>query len=356
MDIRDEELQTIFSTYGQVVDVKVIDGKPVGTQKCAFIGYADQTSAKTAIELLSNVYKFRPNAEKPIRVEFTKGGGGAGGGGGGGGGRDDYSGGRGSWSGGSADWSGSSDRGWNDRSSQSQSQGDGEESRKVFVGQLPMDITEEEMNMVFRTYGEVVSVHIMDGKPVGSNKVAFVEYATPSQCQTAISALNDEYRFRRDAEQPIRVSQKKAQNRDKGGGKGDHGGSKGWEDRGGGGWRDGGRDQGGGGKGGSGHSGPPDRPPGPKLHIGNLPTDLTREALETVFGTYGAIKDIHLMQKNDGGQGAAFVTYEQEHDARRAVAAMEQGYEIRPGQGNINVSYAKAKQDGGGKGDRYRPY
>jgi len=274
--------------------------------------------------------------------------------------------------------------------------------------------------MVFKIYGEVTNVHIIDGKPAGTNKVAFVEYANPDSSQTAIQALDGEYRFRRDSESAIRVSVARPKN-SKGGGKGDRdrswGSGGGYNDWGGRGGRDdydgrrggddyggrGGRgrddydnrrgdngpyarrdgggggydryDRGGGGRGGyDGYDGgkggrggwegdrgggrgdgrgPPHRPPGPKLHIGNLPNDITRDALEQVFGTYGPLSDVHIMERQDG-PCAAFVTYASEGDARKCVAAMEQGYEIRPGQGNINVTYAKAKEDRGG--NRSRPY
>jgi hypothetical protein len=45
-------------------------------------------------------------------------------------------------------------------------------------------------------------------------------------------------------------------------------------------------------------------------------------------------------------------------EAETAVAAMQTGYEIRPGEGNIVVKSAEAgKGKGkGGKGDRYAPY
>lgn len=441
-DIREDEVKLIFNTYGQVTDVKIIDGKPPGVQKCAFVSYETEQGAKAAIQVLHNVYKFRVEAEKPIRVEYTRGAGGGGGRerdagrerererDGGGRGREDSGGrggGRDAWGGdwGSSGGGGRQAVGWDGGGGGRGSRADDEgESRKVFVGQLPVDITEDEVTMVFKTYGEVTNVHIIEGKPPGSNKVAFVEYLDPESAKRSISALNDEYRFRRSSEQPIRVSIARPKNRDKGG---DKGGGKGG-DRGGG-WSSGGGGQdwgsrgrsdwdrggdrtesygkhgggsrhetpysrredsggdrrssagrgdsdrghasslngrseswGGGGKGGDrggkgarGGRDDPDRPPGPKLHIGNLPSDISKDALETVFGTYGRINDVHVMQRSDHDQCAAFVTYENEGDARKCVAAMEQGYEIRPGQGNIHVSYAKEKR-GDRTGSRYQPY
>merc|ERR1712050_715607 len=95
---------------------------------------------------------------------------------------------------------------------------------KCFVGQLPVDIREDEIRMIFSTYGTVEDVAVIDGKPAGTNKVAIVKYTEDSSAHTAIQALNDVYKFRPDAEFPIKVSIQRVKARDKGCGKGkDHG-------------------------------------------------------------------------------------------------------------------------------------
>merc|ERR1712137_1419366 len=96
--------------------------------------------------------------------------------------------------------------------------------------------------------------------------------------------------------------------------------------------------------------------PGPKIHISNLPKDIQQEALSMVFTTYGKINEIHILPpKHDSPQLAAFITYQSTDSAKTAIAAMESGYEIRPGEGNIIVKYARSSssRDGGG---RYNPY
>ena len=62
----------ICGTYGQVTDIKIIDGKPAGSQKCAFVYFEREAEAKVAIQVLNYVYKFRCDADKPIRVEFCR--------------------------------------------------------------------------------------------------------------------------------------------------------------------------------------------------------------------------------------------------------------------------------------------
>lgn len=338
-----------------------------------------------------------------------------------------------------------------------------EEDRKLFVGKLPNDIHEDEIRMVFNTYGRVTDAHIMDGSRQRPGqepqRCAFVTYETAEAARVAIQVLNDVYRFREDAPEPINVSI--ARPRGSGGaGKGsngkagpcgwsngpshDRGSSRGYDDKGGKGGYDrgfGGRDdrgsyerfrspipdRGGGmgpvrggydrggdrdrgyDRGGSGYSrngGRDDRgmgyergydrapergydrggdrggnhdrgydrprddmdgkgrgkdgsnhPPGTKLYVGNLPPDISREALDMVFSTYGRLVDIHIMtgRQSKNGQACAFIVYSSTSETRTAISAMQVGYEIRPGEGNLIVKYADDKGVGRGN-DRYKPY
>lgn len=382
-DITEDEIRTVFNTYGQVMEVRIIDDKR-GQGKCAFVNYSASEGGAAAIQVLNNVYKFRHDSESAIRVSCCKPkgqyqdekgwkGGGKGGD---------------SW-GGDGGWGGGGGGGGNN------------DTRNLFVGQLPMDITEDEIRTVFNTYGSVQDVNIIDGKPAGTHKCAFVKYDSEEAGRTAIQVLHHVYKFRHDSEKPINVDCQKPRGKDGGGkgkgwggdgpyggggkgygggGDGGYGGGydggkgygKGYDQGGGygggwdgkGGWDDGkgkgggyggdGYGKGGGYGGGDKGKGPrPDRenPPGPKLFISNLPTDIDQDTMRTVFGTYGSLTDVHVMTgRGRNGQSAAFVTYSSEFEATQAVQAMSQGYEIRPGQGNIEVKYADAKGKGGGKG------
>eukprot|EP00444_Apocalathium_aciculiferum_P063129 CAMPEP_0183608872 /NCGR_PEP_ID=MMETSP0371-20130417/184178_1 /TAXON_ID=268820 /ORGANISM="Peridinium aciculiferum, Strain PAER-2" /LENGTH=389 /DNA_ID=CAMNT_0025820999 /DNA_START=26 /DNA_END=1194 /DNA_ORIENTATION=+ len=371
-DITEDEVRTVFTTYGAVSDVHIMDGKPPGTQKCGFVTYEAEHSAKTAVDLLNDTYKFRQNSEKAIRVSVAKGKGARDSGKGGGrdGGYDNSWGGdrnRGGWDGGgragdrapavavkagmaaaeaaaaaaAAAAGATPDRGrprggahrchprgagagiaaavtspaagrsaqhiqvatpegaaavavasaegavvvaspegaaavavssaegavavavvsaegqvavavarWEGRQPKtvfaikavageainddlwkpkvvSGSGGGGGGARegdesKVFVGQLPMDIREDEVRTIFGTYGQVTDVKIIDGKPVGSQKCAFVGYEAEEGARVAIQVLHDVYRFRTDSSKPIRVEfcKGKGGSRDAGGGGG----------------------------------------------------------------------------------------------------------------------------------------
>mmetsp|Transcript_76690 Transcript_76690/g.237496 ORF Transcript_76690/g.237496 Transcript_76690/m.237496 type:complete len:375 (+) Transcript_76690:112-1236(+) len=373
---------------------------------------------------------------------------------------------------------------------------DDERSRKLFVGKLPQDITEDEIRMIFNTYGRTTDVHLMSTHQQlpGQDRCAFVTYETEDAAKVAAQVLHGVYKFREESHEPINVGpafRRGGKGDSKGESKGDpkgsqkgSGGKGGFSDRGGdrpgggkgghdrgydrgpappsldrgdrgfdrgmdrgvgrgadrgverGGYdrgpdrgNDRGYDRGGkgferpGDRGKGGYDrgpvydrGPPpdrghdrghDRAPPPrgydrgpergppprdyppprdskgsrkgggssgggsptKLYIGNLPADITRDAIEMVFGTYGRVMDVHIMlARAKNGQSCAFCVFSSLAEARTCMAAMQQGYEIRPGEGNIFVKFAdegKGGDKGGDKGgekgrgggsDRYRPY
>ena len=62
---------------------------------------------------------------------------------------------------------------------------------KIYVGNLPFDVTEDELTTEFGNYGKVESVAIpadrISGRPRG---FAFVEMASTSEAEAAIAELN----------------------------------------------------------------------------------------------------------------------------------------------------------------------
>ena len=62
---------------------------------------------------------------------------------------------------------------------------------KIYVGNLSYEVTEEELQQEFQTFGEVESVSIITDKYTGRPKgFAFVEIPSVSEGQAAITALN----------------------------------------------------------------------------------------------------------------------------------------------------------------------
>ena len=63
----------------------------------------------------------------------------------------------------------------------------------IYVGNLPLEMTEEELRREFTAFGEVVAVTIMNDKYIGSGQprcYGFVEMTLKSEGTTAIASLN----------------------------------------------------------------------------------------------------------------------------------------------------------------------
>ena len=62
----------------------------------------------------------------------------------------------------------------------------------IYVGNLPLDVAENELRQEFLAFGEVISVTIMNDKYIGSGQMrgyGFVEMALKSEGKAAISNL-----------------------------------------------------------------------------------------------------------------------------------------------------------------------
>ena len=63
----------------------------------------------------------------------------------------------------------------------------------IYVGNLSLEVTEDELRREFMAFGEVVSITIMDDRCTGSGQSrghGFVQMPSQSEGQTAITALN----------------------------------------------------------------------------------------------------------------------------------------------------------------------
>jgi|SRR3989344_3702790 len=65
------------------------------------------------------------------------------------------------------------------------------QKNKLFVGSLPWKATDQDLQDLFATYGEVLSAKVVMDKFTGKSRgFAFVEMANDEQAQAAIDALN----------------------------------------------------------------------------------------------------------------------------------------------------------------------
>ncbi len=64
--------------------------------------------------------------------------------------------------------------------------------RKVFVGNLSFNTTQDRLREAFATAGQVVNVHIGTDRETGRSRgFAFVEFSSDGEAQNAISSFND---------------------------------------------------------------------------------------------------------------------------------------------------------------------
>jgi RNA recognition motif-containing protein len=64
--------------------------------------------------------------------------------------------------------------------------------RKIFVGNLSFNTTQDRLREAFATAGQVVSVHIGTDRETGRSRgFAFVEFSSDEEAQGAISSFND---------------------------------------------------------------------------------------------------------------------------------------------------------------------
>ena len=63
----------------------------------------------------------------------------------------------------------------------------------IYVGNLPLEMTEDELRQEFIAFGEVISVIVMNDKYIGSGQLrgyGFVEMASKSEGVVAVAGLN----------------------------------------------------------------------------------------------------------------------------------------------------------------------
>ena len=66
-------------------------------------------------------------------------------------------------------------------------------STKLYVGNLPYETTETELQTLFEASGQVASVNVMRDRETGRPRgFAFVEMSTPDEANAAISTLDQQ--------------------------------------------------------------------------------------------------------------------------------------------------------------------
>lgn len=88
-----------------------------------------------------------------------------------------------------------------------------------------------------------------------------------------------------------------------------------------------------------------------KLYVGNLSYDVTNNALEEMFSSFGDVRSAQVVTDRDTGRskGFGFVEYSDDNAARAAISAMN-GKETNGRALTVNEARPKEERGGGRSG------
>lgn len=85
---------------------------------------------------------------------------------------------------------------------------------------------------------------------------------------------------------------------------------------------------------------------GYKLFVGQVPAVCTEEQLRPLFGQFGRLLEIKIMRESNGrSRGSAWVRYESEISAQRAIEALNEKHVVPPQTNALRVQFATPNQN-----------
>lgn len=151
-----------------------------------------------------------------------------------------------------------------------------EDPVKLFVGQIPKDMDEDELRPYFSEFGPILELTVIRDKATKQHRgCAFLTYARKQNASRAIQQLHDKIKLP-NAVNPIQIrpaeSQAEREN---------------------------------------------------KIFVGMLPKTITELDLHNMFARYGQLKEIHIIRSPDGhSKGCAFVKFMEREAALLAIHEM----------------------------------
>lgn len=173
----------------------------------------------------------------------------------------------------------------------------GNEDKKIFVGGIAYDVTNEDLTSYFSQYGEVAQAQVKFDRNTGRSRgFAFVEFATGDACRAALGNREQTLKNKQIEVKPAKSRENK------------------------------------------------------KVFVGGLPADFPEEDLRAHFAQYGKVEDIEwpFDKQTKARRNFAFIVFEEEEAADRASATPKQTFGAR--ECDVKKAVPQGKRFNAGRG------
>eukprot|EP01064_Diplonema_japonicum_P010794 TRINITY_DN18030_c1_g1_i1.p1 TRINITY_DN18030_c1_g1~~TRINITY_DN18030_c1_g1_i1.p1 ORF type:complete len:446 (+),score=106.12 TRINITY_DN18030_c1_g1_i1:388-1725(+) len=172
--------------------------------------------------------------------------------------------------------------------------------RKLFVGQLPKDMTREDVRNLMADYGNISELHVMTDKRTGQGTgAAFVIFENRQQAQRAIQELNGVITVA-GMKCPMQVRFAE---------------------------------------------GELDKTQDGKLFVGQVPYAANEEDLKRLFSPFGDLTEVALVRKGGQSKGCGFVRFGDRQYAERAIDALNGTHTMVGGHSPLTVRFADSEEE-----------
>lgn len=170
---------------------------------------------------------------------------------------------------------------------------------KMFVGQIPRNMTEQELKQMFEEYGSVYQLNILRDKQTGESKgCCFVTFFTRKAALDAQNALHN-LKTLNGMHHPIQMKPADTENRNE-----------------------------------------------RKLFIGMISRTCEENDIKLMFSPYGQIEDCTVLRDTNGkSRGCAFVTYHKRQSAVNAIKSMHHSQTMDGCSSPVVVKFADTPRD-----------
>ncbi|XP_023315279.1 CUGBP Elav-like family member 1 isoform X16 [Trichogramma pretiosum] len=169
---------------------------------------------------------------------------------------------------------------------------------KMFVGQVPKDLDENDLRTIFEEFGRVHQINVLRDKYTGSSKgCCFVTFYTRQAALAAQNALHNIKTFHGKLH-PIQMKPADSENRS--------------------------------------HR---------KLFVGMLSKKFTENDVRNMFDVYGEIEECSVLRENGQSKGCAFVTFASKQSAHLAIKGLHHSQTMEGCSSPLVVKFADTQKD-----------